>query len=174
EYVGPGIQNLNLQQRITICNMGAELGATTSIFPSDAVTRDYMRRIGREKDWREALPDPDAAYDESMELDLGAIEPLVALPSNPDKVVPVSQAEGVKVDQVMVGSCTNGSYTDLKAVAQIVKGRKVHPDVTFFVHPSSRMDLHPPARHGLLTERNPTGVNHEALTSGPCIGAGPG
>ena len=172
EYVGPGIQNLNLQQRITICNMGAELGATTSIFPSDAVTRDYMRRIGREKDWREVLADPDAAYDESMELDLGAIEPLVALPSNPDKVVPVSQAEGVKVDQVMVGSCTNGSYTDLKAVAQIVKGRKVHPDVTFFVHPSSRMDLEALAREGLLTELIAAGVNVEAATCGACIGVG--
>ena len=172
EYVGAGIQNLNLQQRITICNMGAELGATTSIFPSDAVTRDYMRRIGREKDWREVLADPDAAYDESMELDLGAIEPLVALPSNPDKVVPVSQAEGVKVDQVMVGSCTNGSYTDLKAVAQIVKGRKVHPDVTFFVHPSSRMDLEALAREGLLTELIAAGVNVEAATCGACIGVG--
>src|SRR5205807_2680138 len=84
-------------------HIGAELGASTSMFPSDGITRDYMRRIGREKDWREVLPDPDADYDETMDLDLSAIEPLVALPSNPDKVVPIGQAEGVKVDQVMVG-----------------------------------------------------------------------
>src|SRR5438309_1685123 len=168
---GAGIGH-QIHQEHFACPGDTELGATTSIFPSDAVTRDYMRRIGREKDWREALPDPDAAYDESMELDLGAIEPLVALPSNPDKVVPVSQAEGVKVDQVMVGSCTNGSYTDLKAVAQIVKGRKVHPDVTFFVHPSSRMDLEALAREGLLTELIAAGVNVEAATCGACIGVG--
>jgi predicted aconitate hydratase len=172
EYVGPGIQHLNLQQRITVCNMGAELGATTSLFPSDAVTREYMRRIGRERDWREVLPDPDAAYDESMELDLGALEPLVAMPSNPDKVVPISKAEGTKVDQVMVGSCTNGSYTDLKAVALIMKGRQVHPDVTFFIHPSSRLDLEELAREGLLTELIASGANVEAATCGACIGVG--
>ncbi len=172
EYVGPGLRHLNAQQRITICNMGAELGATTSMFPSDAVTREYVTSIGREKDWREVLPDPDAAYDESVELDLSAIEPLVALPSNPDKVVPVSKAEGVKVDQVMVGSCTNGSYMDLKAVAQIVRGRRIHPDVTFFIHPSSRMDLEVLAREGLLTELIAAGVNVEAATCGACIGVG--
>jgi aconitate hydratase len=172
EYVGPGIRTLNLQQRITICNMGAEMGATTSLFPSDEVTREYMRRIGREGDWREALPDPDAGYDESMEIDLGALEPLVAMPSNPDKVVPISKAEGIKVDQVMVGSCTNGSYTDLKAVAQIMKGRQVHPDVTFFIHPSSRLDLEELAREGLLTELIASGVNVEAATCGACIGVG--
>src|SRR5438309_770400 len=168
---GAGIGH-QIHQEHFACPGDTELGATTSIFPSDAVTRDYMRRIGREKDWREVLPDPDAAYDESMELDLGAIEPLVALPSNPDRVVPVSEAEGVKVDQVMVGSCTNGSYTDLKAVAQIVRGRKVHPDVTFFVHPSSRMDLEALAREGLLTELIAAGVNVEAATCGACIGVG--
>ena len=172
EYVGPGVRTLNVQQRITICNMGAELGATTSIFPSDAVTREYLNSIGRGGSWREALPDADASYDESMELDLGAIEPLVAMPSNPDKVVPVGQAAGIKVDQVMVGSCTNGSYTDLKAVAQIVKGRRVHPDVTFFVHPSSRMDLEVLTREGLLTEMIAAGVNVEAATCGACIGVG--
>jgi aconitate hydratase len=172
EYVGPGLASLNVQQRITICNMGAELGATTSLFPSDAVTRDYMQRINRAQDWREALPDDGADYDESVELDLSAIEPLVALPSNPDKVVPVSEAEGIKVDQVMVGSCTNGSYMDLRAVAEIVKGRKVHPDVTFFIHPSSRLDLEALAREGLLTELIAAGVNVEAATCGACIGVG--
>jgi len=172
EYTGPGLRTLNVQQRITICNMGAELGASTSIFPSDDVTRDYMRRIGREKDWGEVLPDPDADYDESMDLDLSRIEPLVALPSNPDKVVPIAQAEGIKVDQVMVGSCTNGSYMDLRAVAEIMKGRRVHPDVTFFIHPSSRLDLEALAREGLLTELIAAGVNVEAATCGACIGVG--
>jgi aconitate hydratase len=172
EYVGPGVKTLNLQQRATICNMGAELGATTSIFPSDEITREYMRRIGRERDWREVLPDPDAEYDDSMELDLSSIEPLVALPSNPDKVVPVSQAEGIKVDQVMVGSCTNGSYMDLRAVAEIVRGRRVHRDVTFFIHPSSRLDLEVLAREGLLADLIAAGVNVEAATCGACIGIG--
>jgi aconitate hydratase len=172
EYVGPGVRTLNVQQRITICNMGAELGATTSMFPSDDVTRDYLRSIGRDDAWREVLPDRDASYDETMELDLGAIEPLVAMPSNPDKVVPVSQAAGIKIDQVMVGSCTNGSYMDLRAVAEIVKGRRVHPDVTFFVHPSSRLDVEALAREGLLTEMIAAGVNVEAATCGACIGVG--
>jgi aconitate hydratase len=172
EYVGPGLRHLNLQQRITVCNMGAELGATTSIFPSDEVTRDYLRSIGRAKDWREVLPDRDAEYDDSMEIDLGAIEPLVAMPSNPDKVVPVSQAEGIKIDQVMVGSCTNGSYMDLKAVAQIMRGRKVHPDVMFFINPSSRLDVEMLAREGLLTELIAAGVSVEAATCGACIGVG--
>jgi aconitate hydratase len=172
EYVGPGVRTLNVQQRCTVCNMGAELGATTSIFPSDETTRDYLRRIGRGDAWREVLPDRDAPYDESMEVDLGAIEPLVALPSNPDKVVPIGQAAGIKIDQVMVGSCTNGSYMDLRAVAQIVKGRRVHPDVTFFVHPSSRLDVEALAREGLLTEMIAAGVNVEAATCGACIGVG--
>ncbi len=172
EYVGDGLRHLNVQQRITICNMGAELGATTSIFPSDEVTRAYLRSIGREQDWREVLPDRDAEYDESMEIDLGALEPLVAMPSNPDKVVPLSEAEGIKIDQVMVGSCTNGSYMDLKAVAQIMRGRKVHPDVTFFIHPSSRLDVEALAREGLLTELIASGANVEAATCGACIGVG--
>jgi aconitate hydratase len=172
EYVGPGLANLNLQQRITICNMGAELGATSSVFPSDAATREYMRTIGREKDWREVVADADAGYDDSIELDLSSIEPLVALPSNPDRVVPIAQAEGVKLDQVMVGSCTNGSYMDLRAVAEIVRGQKVHPDVTFFIHPSSRLDVEALAREGLLTELIAAGVNVEAATCGACIGVG--
>jgi len=172
EYTGPGLKTLNVQQRCTICNMGAELGATTSMFPADEITRDYLRRVGRGDAWREVLPDRDASYDESMQVDLGAIEPLVAMPSNPDKVVPIAQAAGIKVDQVMVGSCTNGSYTDLRAVAQIVKGRRVHPDVTFFVHPSSRLDVEALAREGLLTEMIAAGVNVEAATCGACIGVG--
>jgi aconitate hydratase len=172
EYVGPGATSLNVQQRVTICNMGAELGATTSVFPSDQATREYMRRIGREGDWREVVPDADADYDDSIEIDLGRIEPLVALPSNPDNVVPVGEAVGVKIDQIMVGSCTNGSYMDLRALAEILKGKKVHPDVTFFVHPSSRLDVEELAREGLLTELIASGVSVEAATCGACIGVG--
>jgi len=172
EYAGPGVATLSVQQRVTICNMGAEMGATTSIFPSDGATRDYLRRIGRERDWREVVPDGDADYDESIEVDLSRIEPLVALPSNPDRVVPVSEAEGVKIDQIMVGTCTNGSYMDLRALAEILKGRRVHPDVAFFVHPSSRLDLEALARDGLLAELIASGVSVEAATCGACIGVG--
>lgn len=172
EFAGPGIRTLNAQQRVTITNMSYELGATTSIFPSDDVTRDYFRRLGRQGDWREVLPDPDAEYDESLELDLATIEPLVAKPSMPDNVVPVREVAGTKVEQVMVGSCTNGSYTDLKAVAHIMKGRRVHPEIYFFVHPSSRSNLELLAREGDVADLIAAGVNVAEPTCGACIGFG--
>jgi len=172
EFFGPGIQTLNAQQRVTITNMGTEIGVLTSLFPSDGVTREYFRRLGRLEDWREVLPDPDVEYDDVVEVDLSKIEPLVALPSNPDRVVPVREAAGIKVHQVMVGSCTNGSYTDLKAVAQILRGRRVHPEVTFFVHASSRADLELLAREGLLADLLAAGVNVSEPTCGACIGIG--
>lgn len=172
EFTGPGIATLNAQQRVTITNMAYELGATTAIFPSDEITRDFFRRLGRLDDWREALPDTDAAYDEVMELDLSAIEPLVALPSLPDNVVPVRQVAGTKVQQVMVGSCTNGSYTDLQAVARVVRGQRVHPNVFFFIHPSSRTAVELLAREGLLTDLIAAGVNVAEPTCGACIGFG--
>jgi aconitate hydratase len=172
EYTGPGVRSLNAQQRCTITNMGAELGASTSIFPSDEVTRDYLRRVGREKDWREVLPDADAEYEERVDLDLGRIEPLVALPSLPDKVVPVTEAAGTPIQQVFVGSCTNGSYTDIKAVARIMKGRKVHPQVDFLIHPSSKKDLELLSREGYVTDLLEAGVNVAEPTCGACIGSG--
>jgi len=172
EFVGPGLRTLNAQQRVTITNMSYELGATTSIFPSDDITQDYFRRLGRDGDWREAVPDADAAYDEDLEVDLSAIEPLVALPSLPDNVVPVRQVAGTKVEQVMVGSCTNGSYTDLHAVAEIMKGRRVHPEVYFFLHPSSRTDLELLAREGGVADLLAAGVNVAEPTCGACIGFG--
>jgi aconitate hydratase len=172
EFTGPGIKTLNAQQRATITNMGTELGATTSIFPSDEVTLEYFRRLGREEDWKEILPDEDAEYDEVIELDLSAVEPLVALPSLSDKVVPVREVAGTNIHQVMVGSCTNGSYTDLQAVAKIMKGRTVHPDVTFFIHPSSRKALELLAREGHLTDLIAAGVNVAEATCGACIGLG--
>jgi aconitate hydratase len=172
EFTGPGIKTLNAQQRVTITNMGTELGATTSIFPSDEVTLDFFRRLGREEDWREMLPDEDAEYDEVVELDLSAIEPLVALPSLPDKVVPVREAAGTKVQQVMVGSCTNGSYTDILAVAHIMRDRVVHSDVSFFIHPSSRVALELLAREGHVADLVAAGVNVAEPTCGACIGLG--
>jgi aconitate hydratase len=172
EFAGPGLRTLNAQQRVTITNMSYELGATTSIFPSDDITRDYYRRSGREHDWHEVLPDQDAAYDDSLDLDLARIEPLIALPSLPDKVVPVREVAGTKVEQVMVGSCTNGSYTDLHAVAEIMKGRTVHPEVYFFLHPSSRTDLELLAREGGVADLIAAGVNVAEATCGACIGFG--
>ena len=172
EFTGPGIETLNAQQRVTITNMCTELGATTGIFPSDEITLEFFGRLGREEDWREALPDPDAEYDEVIQLDLSRIEPLVALPSLPDNVVPVREVAGTKIEQIMVGSCTNGSYTDLQAVAKIMRGQRVHPEVTFFVHPSSRSALELLAREGHLTELIAAGVNVAEATCGACIGSG--
>ena len=172
EFAGPGIRTLNAQQRVTITNMSYELGATTSIFPSDGITRDYFRRLGRPDDWREVLPDSTADYDDTLDLDLSKIEPLVALPSLPDRVVPVREVAGTKVEQVMVGSCTNGSYTDLQAVAKIVKGRRVHPEVYFFIHPSSLADLEVLARKGYVADMIAAGVNVAEPTCGACIGFG--
>src|SRR2546422_935611 len=172
EFTGPALRMLNAQQRVTITNMSYELGATTSIFPSDDVTRDYFRRLGRLRDWREMLPDSDADYDDTIDVDLATIEPLVALPSLPDHVVPVREVAGTKVEQVMVGSCTNGSYTDLQAVAKVMKGRRVHPEVYFFIHPSSRADLELLAREGYVTDLLAAGVNVAEPTCGACIGFG--
>ena len=172
ECVGPGIKTLNAQQRVTITNMSYELGATTAIFPSDEITRDYFRRLGRLDDWREMLPDPGADYDETLDLNLTKIEPLVALPSLPDNVVPVRDVAGTKVEQVMVGSCTNGSYTDLAAVARVMKGRRVHPEIYFFLHPSSRTDLELLAREGHVADLIAAGVNVAEPTCGACIGFG--
>ncbi|MGH2399530.1 MAG: aconitate hydratase, partial [bacterium] len=172
EFAGPGLRELNAMQRVTITNMSYELGATTSIFPSDDITRDYFRRLGRDRDWREALPDGDATYDENLELDLSKIEPLVAKPSLPDNVVPVREVAGTKVEQVMVGSCTNGSYTDLRAVAHVMKGRRVHPEIYFFIHPSSRADLEVLAKEGAITDLIAAGVNVAEPTCGACIGFG--
>jgi len=172
EFTGPGVATLNGQQRVTITNMCTELGATTSVFPSDARTREFFEHLGRPDDWREVLPDADAEYDDTIELDLSEVEPLVALPSLPDKVKPVREVAGVPIQQVMVGSCTNGSYTDLKALADVMRGQKVHPDVTFFVHPSSRAALELLAQEGYVADLIAAGVNVAEATCGACIGTG--
>ena len=128
EYFGEGVKSLSVYERATITNMGAELGATTSIFPSDENTLNFLRAQKREQAWQPLAADPDATYDEIIELDLSKLEPLIAQPHSPDNVVEVKQIAGLKVDQVNVGSCTNSSYKDMLVVASILKGRVVHPD----------------------------------------------
>jgi len=172
EYAGPGVASLSLPQRMTIANMGAELGLTTSLFPSDAVTRDYFRRLHRKHAWTPQAADEDAEYDARLELDLSAITPLVALPGSPDRVVPVEEVEGTKVEQVMVGSCTNGSWEDMWAVTQVLQGRHVHPDVSFVLFPGSHRILETMAREGLLADLLASGALLSEPTCGSCAGIG--
>jgi aconitate hydratase len=172
EYTGPGAATLSPYERCTVCNMGTEIGATTSIFASDDRTRDYLTRLGRPEDFRAIGPDEDAAYDDRMTIDLSSLEPLVALPSMPDKVVPVREVAGTKIDQVIVGSCTNGGYEDLLAVAKILEGRTVHRDTNFVIAPSSKQALEMIAREGLLPGILASGANLSESTCGACIGVG--
>jgi aconitate hydratase len=152
EYSGPGVATLTVPQRATIANMGAELGLTTSIFPSDDVTRAYRARLVREATWRPLAADPGAAYDDTFEIDLSAIEPLVAVPGSPDNVVPVGEVEGTSIEQVLVGSCTNGSWEDMSVVAEVLRGQRVHPDVSFVLFPASQQVLETMARQGLVAD----------------------
>jgi aconitate hydratase len=172
EYAGPGVATLSLPQRATICNMGAELGLTTSVFPSDETTRDYFALLGREADWRPLAADPDAEYDEEIALDLGTLEPLVALPGSPDRVVPVSEVEGTPIDQVVVGSCTNSSWEDMWAVAHAIRGRRVAESLSLVVFPGSARILEIMAREGLLADLLAAGVNVSEPTCGSCAGIG--
>ena len=172
EYAGPGLATLSLPQRMTMANMGTELGLTTTVFPSDEVTRAYFRRLGREQDWHEELPDSNAAYDDEIALDLGAVEPLVALPSSPDRVVSVAEAAGTPVHQVMVGSCTNGSWEDMWAVGEVLRGQSVHPAVSFVLFPGSRRILETMAREGLLADLLAAGALVSEPTCGACAGIG--
>src|SRR5260370_28187867 len=170
EYAGPGAKSLLAAQRMTIANMGAELGLTTSVFPSDEVSRSFLTRLGRGDDWRPARPDDDAEYDDQIELDLAAIGPLVALPGSPDRVVPVEEVAGTAVEQVMVGSCTNGSWHDMASVTEVLRGQRVHPSVSFVLFPGSHRILETMAREGLLTDLLAAGV----LVSEPSCGSGAG
>ncbi len=138
EYGGEGVKTLTVPERATITNMGAETGVTTSIFPSDEMTYDFMKKEGREKDWVELKADPDAQYDKVIKINLSEVEPMIACPDSPGNVKKVSEVEGLKVDQVAVGSCTNSSYRDLMTVANILKGRVAHEDLEFGVAPGSR------------------------------------
>lgn len=172
EYFGPGVQTLSVPERSTITNMGAELGATTSIFPSDERTRDYLRAQGREEVWRPLGADADAKYDEVVEIDLSRLPPYVAKPQSPDNVVPIGEVEGTKLAQVCVGSCTNSSYHDLAVVATVLKGRKVHPEVSLTVTPGSRQVLAMIARTGALADLIESGARILEAACGPCIGMG--
>lgn len=172
EYTGPGVKSLSVPDRATICNMGAELGATSSIFPSDQVTQDFLRAHHREEDFLELGPDPGASYDARLEIDLSTIEPMVAKPHSPDAVVPVSEIDSLKVDQVAIGSCTNSSYADLMAVAQILKGHRVHPDVSLVISPGSANVLKMLAENGALATMIASGARILESACGPCIGMG--
>ena len=172
EYTGPGAASLSPYERCTICNMGTEIGATTSVFASDDRTLDYLKRLGRPEDFRAIGPDDDAAYDEEMTIDLSSLEPLIALPSMPDHVVPVREVAGTKIDQVIVGSCTNGGYEDLLAVAKILEGRTVNPNTNFVIAPASKQALEMIVREGLLPGILASGANLSESTCGACIGVG--
>jgi aconitate hydratase len=172
EYGGPGLRSLVATQRMTIANMGAELGLTTSVFPSDDVTRSFLTRLGRGDDWRPAAADDDATYDDQIELDLAALTPLVALPGSPDRVVPVEEVAGTAVEQVMVGSCTNGSWHDMASVTDVMRGRRVHSSVSFVLFPGSHKILETMAREGLLTDLLAAGATVSESTCGSCAGIG--
>jgi aconitate hydratase len=172
EYYGPGVLRLEVPERGTIANMGAELGATTSIFPSDRRTRVYLKRQGREASFSVQQADPGATYDEHLRVDLDRIEPLIACPDSPDNVCAVRQVAGTAVDQVAVGSCTNSSYADLMTVAEILKGRKVHPRVNLVVSPGSKQVFQMIARNGALAELIAAGARILESSCGPCAGMG--
>ena len=172
EYIGDGVATLTVPERATITNMGAERGATTSIFPSDDVTRAFLKAQGREQDWTELKPDADATYDEIVEIDLNTLEPLVAKPHMPDIVETVKECGPIKVDQVFIGSCTNSSYTDMMRVARILKGKTVHPDVSLVIGPGSKQVLTMLARNGALADMLGAGARILESACGPCIGMG--
>ena len=172
EYHGEGVASLTVPERSTITNMGAELGATTSIFPSDERTRTYLRSQKREQVWKALAADPEATYDETMVIDLNKLEPLMAQPHSPDKVVPVREIQGLKVQQVAIGSCTNSSYHDLMSVASVVKEHPVHPDVSLVVTPGSRQVFEMIGRSGGLADLISGGARILESACGPCIGMG--
>jgi len=172
EYGGEGIRQLTVPERATITNMGAELGAWTSIFPSDEITLQFMKAQGRERSWVELNADREAEYDEVIEIDLSDMEPYLACPFSPDNVKPVSDLVGKKVHQVAIGSCTNSSYKDLKMAAELIKGKKVHPDVSLVISPGSRQVLQMLAMEGSLSHFIDAGARILEVSCGPCIGMG--
>ena len=172
EYFGPGVKTLSVPERATITNMGAETGATSSIFPSDETTRTFLRAQGRAEDWRPLTADPEAQYEDVIEINLSGLEPLIAQPSSPGKVVPVREVEGTPVAQVCVGSCTNSSYWDLMTVATILKDKKVHPEVSLSLSPGSRRVYLLIVENGALTDLISAGTRVLEAACGPCIGMG--
>jgi aconitate hydratase len=172
EYGGPGVKDLSVTERATITNMGAELGATTSVFPSDENTRKFLIAQGREHQWIELEADEDAVYSEIIELDLSEIEPMIAQPHSPDNVVAVNDIKGIKVDQVCIGSCTNSSYKIMKTVASILKDKVVHEDVTLFINPGSKQVYEMLAKDGAIKDMISAGARILESACGPCIGMG--
>ncbi len=172
EYSGEGVHCLSLTDRATITNMGAELGATSSIFPSDSITKQYLIAQGREEDWVEIKADDDAFYDETITINLSNISPMVAKPHSPDNVDFISTLPNLKVDQVLIGSCTNSSYKDLMKVAAILKGKKVHPDISLGISPGSSNILKMLADNGALGDMISAGARILECSCGPCIGMG--
>ena len=172
EYSGEGVKALSVTDRATITNMGAELGATTSIFPSDEITRDFLRRQGREADYVELSADADTVYDNSITINLSELTPLTAKPHSPDNIEEVKNIGKIKVDQVAIGSCTNASYTDLMKVAAILKGKKVHSDVSLVISPGSSNVLKMIADNGALSDLIKAGARILEASCGPCIGMG--
>ncbi len=172
EYGGDGVASLTVPERATITNMGAELGATTSIFPSDEVTRAFLEAQGRGSDWTELSSDPDAVYDETYEIDLASLVPMAACPHSPDNVKTIDEIGKIKVDQVCIGSCTNSSYLDLMRVASILKGKTVHPDVSLAIAPGSKQVYNMLAQNGALADLIAAGARILECACGPCIGMG--
>lgn len=172
EYTGDGISSLSLTDRATICNMGAELGATTSIFPTDERTKEYLAQQGRIDDYIEMKADEDATYDQELDVDLSALVPMTAKPHSPDAVVPVKELEGMKVNQVVIGSCTNSSFADMMKAAKILKGRKVADHVSLVIAPGSSSILAMLSQNGALADMVQAGARILECGCGPCIGMG--
>lgn len=172
EYAGEGIKTLTVPERATITNMGAELGATTSIFPSDEITKEFLKAQNREKDWIELVADSNAQYDENIVIELDKLEPLTAQPHSPDNIAKISDIKGIKVDQVAIGSCTNSSYMDMMKVAAILKGKTVNPAVSLVIAPGSKQVLTMLAQNGALADMVASGARILESACGPCIGMG--
>ena len=172
EYTGEGVKTLSVPERATITNMGAELGATTSVFPSDEVTKAFLKAQSREEDWIELKADEDAVYDETIEIDLSALAPMAAMPHMPDRVKSVTEIGPIQVDQVCIGSCTNSSLMDMLKVAAILKGKTVCPTVSLSIAPGSKQVLNMLAKNGALADMIDAGARILESACGPCIGMG--
>ncbi|MBR1863575.1 MAG: aconitate hydratase [Ruminococcus sp.] len=172
EYCGEGVRTLSVPERATITNMGAELGATTSIFPSDDITLSFLKAQDRAEVWTELKADEDAVYDEVIDIDLSELVPMAACPHSPDNIKTAEELSGMKIDQVCIGSCTNSSYVDMMKVAHILKGKTVHPDVSLAIAPGSKQVLNMIAENGALADMIAAGARILESACGPCIGMG--
>ena len=172
EFTGPGVKTLSVPQRATITNLCTETGATSSIFPSDEVTREFLRMQKREAVWQELFPDDDAEYDKTLEIDLSSLKPLVAMPGMPDNVYDIDEVKGTKIDQIYIGSCTNGSYRDIRIAAEIIKGKRVSPDIDVIVSPASRQAWEMLMEDGSFLALTKAGVRMIEPGCNACIGIG--